>query len=79
METIRTITTDKAVYTIETETRTRMTYSAGGDMIPKTYFQHNIMKDGKMVRFCFDQADIMDMIHVEENPEQYAGIGSRLD
>lgn len=79
METIRTITTDKAVYTIETETRTRMTYSRDGEQIPKTYFQHNILKDGKMVRFCFDQADIMDMIHVEENPEQYAGIGSRLD
>ena len=79
METNKTITTDKATYTIVTETRTRMTYGRDGEMTPKTYFQHNIMKDGKMVRFCFDQADIMDMIHVEENPEQYASIGSRLD
>ncbi len=79
MKTNRTITTDKAVYTVETKTETRMTYGRDGEMIPKTYFQYNIMKDGKMVRFCFDQADIMDMIHIEENPEQYTGIGSRFD
>ncbi len=79
MKTNWNITTDKAVYTIEVKTETRMTYGRDGEMTPKTYFQYNIMKDGKMVRFCFNQADIMEMIEVEENPEKFANIGSRFD
>ena len=65
--TIKTFTTDKAVYTIELHQQRRVTEFVGGAPVWTTYNQYNIMLDGKMVRFCYDEADIEEMIRIEEN------------
>jgi hypothetical protein len=65
--TIKTFTTDKAVYTIELHHQRRVDRFEDGVAIWEDIVQYNIMLDGKMVRFCYDEADIEEMIRIEEN------------
>ena len=65
--TIKTFTTDKAVYTIELHTQRRVDEFVDGVAVWETFTQYNIMLDGKMVRFCYDEADIEEMIRIEED------------
>ena len=65
--TIKTFTTDKAVYTIELHTQRRVDEFVDGVAVWIEYPQYNIMLDGRMVRFCYDENDIEEMIRVEEN------------
>ena len=62
-----TFTTDQAVYTIEQHTQRRVDEFVDGVAVWIEYPQFNILKDGKMVRFCYDEADIAKMVDIEEN------------
>tara|TARA_R110002012_G_scaffold256941_2_gene437143 strand:+ start:1128 stop:1367 length:240 start_codon:yes stop_codon:yes gene_type:complete len=64
---MKTITTKLATYTIEPHQQRRVTEFVGGAPVWTTYIQYNILRDGKMVRFCYDENDIEEMIRVEEN------------
>ncbi len=66
MATIKTVTTDKAVYTVNTEVLTRMAEGPAGNLIPTSSVQYNIMLDGKKVRFCFEEERINEMIAIHE-------------
>ncbi len=63
---MKTITTDLATYTVTTDVLTRMTEGPGGNLIPESSVQYNIMLDGKRVRFCFDEERIEEMIAFHE-------------
>ena len=62
-----TYTTKTATYTITTQTDRRVVGFENGKPIWNEYTQYNILRDGKMVRFCFNEADIPEMIDIEEN------------
>jgi hypothetical protein len=61
-----TITTDQATYTVTTDVLTRMAEGPGGNLIPTNSVQYNILLDGVMVRFCFDEERIEEMIAIHE-------------
>ena len=65
--TIKTITTDKAVYTVQQKAERRVVGFENGQAVWAEYIQYNILRDGKMVRFCFNENDIEEMINIEEN------------
>ena len=64
--TMKTVTTEQATYTVTTDVLTRMTEGPGGNLIPENSVQYNILLDGKMVRFCFDEERIEEMIAFHE-------------
>ena len=63
-------TTDQATYTVTTQVLTRMTEGPGGNLIPESSVQYNILLDGKMVRFCFDEERIEEMIAIHEGRDR---------
>ena len=65
--TLKTVTTDKATYTVQVKAERRVVEFQDGQPIWAEYLQYNIILDGKMVRFCFDENDIEEMISIEEN------------
>ncbi len=60
--TIRTYTTDKAVYTIEPHQQRRVDRFEDGVAIWKEFTQYNVMLNGKMLCFCYDEADLAGVI-----------------
>ena len=80
--TIKTVTTDQAVYTVTTDVLTRMTEGPAGNLIPESSVQYNIMLDGQKVRFCFDADRIEEMIAIHEgrgnapHPIYFTGVTS---
>lgn len=79
MATIKTFTTDQAIYTIETNTHRRVTEFVGNAPVWGTTTTFRIMKDGKLVTVCYDEADIPMVIDCQENAARYAGMNNRFD
>ena len=50
-----------------------------GVAVWKEYTQFNIMLDGKLLCFCYDESDIARVIDCQENAARYAGMAHRLD
>ena len=78
MATLKTFTTDKAVYTIEQHTQRRVDEFVDGVAVWVEYPQYNVMLDGKMICFCYDENEIPMMVDCQENPERN-NVGSRFD
>ncbi len=72
-------TTTLATYTIEKHTQRRVDRFEDGVAVWIEYPQFNILKDGKMLCFCYDEADIAGVIDCQERPERYAGMNNRFD
>ena len=62
-----TITTQKATYTVEPKVQKRVARFEDGKQVWETYTQFNILQDGRMVQFCFNEEDIDKTIHFLEN------------
>jgi len=77
------ITTNKATYTVKLEEQRRVTSFENGQPVWESYTQYNICRDGKMVRFTFQESQIMEMIEFHEkaeaNPGFQAHMSSRFD
>ena len=72
--TIRTYTTDLATYTIELDYNRRVDCFEDGVAIWKDVTTYRIMKDGKLLTVCYDEADIAMVVDCQENPARYAGM-----
>ncbi len=79
MATLKTFTTDQAVYTIETQTQRRVEEFVGNAPVWGETTVYRIMLDGKLVSVAYDEADIAMVIDCQERPARYAGMGHRLD
>ena len=77
--TIRTYTTDKAIYTIEQYTQRRVEEFVGNAPVWGETTVYRIMLDGKLVSVSYDEADIPMVIDAQENSARYAGMNSRFD
>ena len=72
--TIRTYTTDLAVYTIELDHNRRVDRFEDGVAIWEDVTTYRIMKDGKLLTVCYDEADIAMVVDCQERPARYAGL-----
>ena len=72
--TIRTYTTDQAVYTIELDHNRRVDRFENGVAIWEDVTTYRIMKDGKLLTVCYDEADIAMVVDCQERPARYAGL-----
>jgi hypothetical protein len=72
--TIRTYTTDQAVYTIELDHNRRVDRFEDGVAIWEDVTTYRIMKDGKLVSVAYNENDIAYVIDCQENPARYAGL-----
>ena len=79
MATLKTFTTDKAVYTIEQTTQRRVEEFVGNAPVWGETNVYRIMLDGKLVSVAYDEADIPMVIDAQENSARYAGMAHRLD
>ena len=77
--TIRTYTTDRAIYTIEVNHTQRVVEFVGNAPVWGDTTTYRIMLDGKLVSVCYDEADIPMVIDAQENKARYAGMNSRFD
>ena len=77
--TIRTYTTDKAIYTIEQYTQRRVEEFVGNAPVWGETTVYRIMLDGNLVSVAYDEADIAMVVDAQENSARYAGMGHRLD
>ena len=78
MATIKTFTTDQAVYTIETQTQRRVVEFVESAPVWGETTVYRIMLDGKLVSVCYDENDIAMVIDCQEHPERH-NVGSRFD
>ena len=62
------ITTPLATYEIEVKQMTRTAYPETGGTAQVEYTQYNILDDGQLVGFVFDENDIEAAINGIENP-----------
>ena len=76
---MKTFTTDKAIYTIETYTQQRVEEFVGNAPIWRETTVYRIMLDGKLVSVAYDEADIPMVIDAQENTARYADMAHRLD
>ena len=79
MATMKTFTTDKAIYTIEQYTQQRVEEFVGNAPVWGETTTYRVMLDGKLVSVCYNEADIPYVIDAQENPARYANMGHRLD
>ena len=79
MATMKTFTTDKAIYTIETYTQRRVEEFVGNAPVWGETTVYRIMLDGKLVSVAYDEADIPMVVDAQENKARYAGMAHRLD
>ena len=79
MATMKTFTTDKAIYTIEQYTQRRVEEFVGNAPVWGETTTYRIMLDGKLVSVAYDEADIPMVIDAQENSARYANMGHRLD
>ena len=79
MATLKTFTTDQAVYTVETHEQRRVTEFVGGAPVWGVITTYRIMKDGKLLTVCYDEADIPMVVDAQERPARYAGMNNRFD
>jgi hypothetical protein len=79
MTTPKTFTTDQAVYTIELDHNRRVDRFEDGVAVWEDVTTYRIMRDGKLLTVCYNEADIAGVIDCQENPARYAGMGHRLD
>ena len=77
--TIRTYTTDQAVYTIEQYTQRRVEEFVGNAPVWGETTVYRIMLDGNLVSVAYDEADIAMVVDAQENSARYAGMNSRFD
>lgn len=76
---MKTFTTDKAIYTIETYTQRRVEDFVNSAPVWGDTIVYRIMKDGALVSVCYDEADIPMVIDCQENSARYAEMNSRFD
>ena len=74
MATMKTYTTDKAIYTIEQYTQRRVEEFVGNAPVWGETTVYRIMKDGKLVSVAYNENDIAYVIDCQENPARYAGM-----
>lgn len=78
-----TYTTKTATYTITTQTNRRVVTFQDGAPVWGETTQYNILKDGEMVRFCFEEDRIQEMIEwhewAEAHPVAAADMNNRFD
>ena len=79
MATLKTFTTDKAVYTIELDHNRRVDRFEDGVAVWADVTTFRIMLDGKLVSVAYDEADIPMVIDAQENTARYAGMNNRFD
>ena len=72
--TIKTFTTDQAVYTIETDHNNRVAEFIDGVARWEMVTTYRIMKDGALLTVAYNEADIAYVIDCQENPARYAGL-----
>ena len=72
--TIRTYTTDTNVYTIELDHNRRVDRFEDGVAVWADVTTYRIMRDGKLLTVCYDEADIAYVIDCQERPARYAGL-----
>jgi hypothetical protein len=77
--TIKTFTTDLATYTIELDHNRRVDRFEDGVAVWEDVTTYRIMKDGKLLTVCYDEADIARVIDCQENTARYAGMNNRFD
>ena len=61
-----TLTTAYTIYTIELETKKRVTEFVNGKAVWTEYTQYNILHDGEVVQFCFNEEDVEEAIRFFE-------------
>ena len=79
MATMKTFTTDKAIYTIEQYTQRRVEEFIGNAPVWGETNVYRIMLDGKLVSVAYDEADIPMVIDAQENIARYDGMNNRFD
>ena len=72
--TIKTFTTALATYTIETDHNRRVDRFEDGVAVWADVTTYRIMKDGKLLTVCYDEADIAMVVDAQENPARDAGM-----
>ena len=72
--TIKTFTTDQAVYTIELDHNRRVDRFENGVAIWEDVTTYRIMKDGALLTVAYNEADIAMVVDAQENPQRYAGM-----
>ena len=76
---MKNFTTALATYTIETHEQRRVTEFVGGAPVWGVVTTYRIMRDGKLLTVCYDEADIPMVIDCQENAARYAGMNNRFD
>ena len=79
MATLKTFTTDQAVYTVELDHNRRVDRFEDGVAVWADVTTYRIMRDGKLLTVCYDEKDIPLVVDCQENPARYAGMAHRLD
>lgn len=76
---MKTFTTNLATYEIQTRNDRRVDGFVDGqpNWVESTTFR--VLKDGKLLTVCYDEADIAYVIDCQENAARYAGMAHRLD
>ena len=72
--TIKTFTTALATYTIELDHNRRVDRFEDGVAVWEDVTTYRIMKDGKLLTVCYDEADIAMVVDCQERPARYAGM-----
>ncbi len=79
MATLKTFTTDQAVYTIELDHNRRVDRFEDGVAVWADVTTYRIMRDGKLLTVCYDEKDIPMVVDCQERPARYAGMNNRFD
>ena len=69
MKKLTNVQTTQAAYTIEAKTQRRVTGFENGQAVWTEYTQYDILRDGQMIRFVFNEEDILPMIDLHEKLE----------
>ena len=76
---MKNFTTTLATYEIQTVTETRVARFDDNGPVKEDVTTFRILRDGKLVTVCYNEADIEMVIDCQERPERYAGMNHHND